>query len=148
MPERLVYPIGRRKLFSPKNSHFPPLPPELSGKAIKPFHRLFSQTQGTEGFLASWPCPVPRGWEYSHPGSRARKAGQMPVLDHVGWTDRRPQDGAQPSLARQSMSVRRYMAGTDLPIPTKYCALGTAPSSLPRLKPFFHQPAACFSGKT
>ena len=38
--------------------------------------------------------------------------------------------------------------GTDLPVPTKCCALGTAPSSLPHLKPFFHQPAARFSGRT
>lgn len=39
------------------------------------------------------------------------------------------------------------MVGPDLPVSTKHCALGTAPSSLPPSKPFFHPPAACSSGK-
>lgn len=38
--------------------------------------------------------------------------------------------------------------GTDVTIPTKYCALGTACSCLPHLQAFFHHPAACFLGQS
>lgn len=56
----------------------------------------------------------------------------MSTVDHVGWTDRQTAIGQSP--AWQSVSIRRYTAGTDRPVPTKYCAPGTAPAARQNLQ--------------
>lgn len=71
--------LEQEQSIKKKNSFFFSFPiPEPSEKVTKPLQTSVTRTQwATVGFLCSQQGPVPRGWEHSHPGCRARKARQV-----------------------------------------------------------------------